>query len=577
MNHRRILRFAVATLAALAAVPLLDASPRLAQSQTSDGPNPAERRLAAAARANMDGSFRFRPSWATVWGAHEYDSLLEDRSRGAIDREVARLRSALAELQRIDAKRLSDSARVDYDLFESTVEGQIFDLTEIRRWENDPSAYGYGEAILALISRTYGTPEDRLRAVIARLGQVPRLLRSARKNLRNPPQMFTGFAIEEFSGMGEFLDRDVPLAFATVRDADLLQRYDKAKREAQSATRKYVAWLQNDLMPRSNGSFVLGPEKYRKKLRYDEMVDLPLDDLLRAGERELHRLQSRFNAAALKMNPSIGADSLIQLMRRDHPTADSLIPYVDGLLEGIRSYCISSRFIEIPSDVRCLVRPTPEFQAQRSFASLDAPGPFEREAVEAYYYITPPNPSWDSARVEQHLQGYSYWSLPSVSIHEAYPGHYVHFLHAKLAPSIVRKTMGSGSFAEGWGLYTEEAMVDHGYGRDDPRIEIGMLRWALVRACRFQVGLRVHTKNMSLDEAIAFFMKHSFMERANAEREAYRAAFDPTYIIYTLGALQIRKLRDEMKKAAKSLEFERAAEIRDRLFKLEDLHLKFGQ
>jgi uncharacterized protein (DUF885 family) len=151
--------------------------------------------------------------------------------------------------------------------------------------------------------------------------------------------------------------------------------------------------------------------------------------------------------------------------------------------------------------------------------------------------------------VEQHLQGYSRWTLPSVSIHEAYPGHYVHFLYSKRAPSLVRKIMGCGSFAEGWGLYVEEALVNHGYKREDPRVEFGMLRWALVRACRFQVGLRVHTRGMTKDEAIALFMQHAHMERANAEREAYRAAFDPTYIVYTLGALQIRKLRDDVARA----------------------------
>jgi uncharacterized protein (DUF885 family) len=236
-------------------------------------------------------------------------------------------------------------------------------------------------------------------------------------------------------------------------------------------------------------------------------------------------------------------------MRRDHPTADELIPYAKSLLEDIRSYCISSQFVGVPSEVRCLVRPTPSFDASRSFASLEAPGPFETKASEAYYNITLPGAGWDSARVEQHLQGYSRWMMPSVSIHEAYPGHYVNFLWGKRAPGLVRQTMGCGSFAEGWALYCEQALIERGYKKEDPRAEFGMLRWALVRACRFQVGLRVHTKGMSMEDAIALFMQHAHMEKGNAEREAYRAAFDPTYIVYTLGALQIRKLRDDVMRA----------------------------
>jgi len=509
--------------------------------------NTAEQRLAEAARVNTEASFRFSPSWATTWGAHEYDSMLEDRSRGAIDHEVARLTRMLADLGRIDARQLGDSARVDYDLFLRTVQGRIFDLTEVRRWENDPSTYGYGEAILSLMSRTYSTPEARLRSVIARLNQVPRLLASAKKNLKNPPQLFTGFSIEEFGGSGEFLDRDVPAAFASVKDPALLAEYDAAKKKAQAATQDFVKWMQSDLLPRSNGSFVLGAERYRKKLHYDEMVDVPLDDLLKIGEREMARLSARYEAAGKRIDPTLSPDSLAQQMRRDHPSVDSLIPYVEQLLEGIRSYCVSSHFIEIPSEVRCLVRPTPQFEAQRSFASLDSPGPFEKEATEAYYYITTPDPSWDAARVEQHMQGFSRWSLPSVSIHEAYPGHYVHFLYGRNTRSMIRKTMGCGSFAEGWGLYVEEGLLDQGYGGGDPRIEFGVMRWALVRACRFQVAIRVHTKGMTLDQATDFFVDNAHMERANAQREAYRAAFDPTYLVYTVGAMQIRKLRDDVR------------------------------
>lgn len=509
----------------------------------------AERSFAALVGRFTRDYYTFHPSQATVWGLHEYDSLLEDRSRSAIDHEIARLRRELAQAKRIDAAQLSDSSRVDYDLVVRQVDGQIFDLTEIRRWENDPSSYNYAEAIFGLVARGYATPEQRLRAVVARLRQVPRLLEAAKRNLKNPPPMFSQFAEQEFEGSIDFLEREVPAAFTAVRDSSLLKRYEEAKRTAEEATRGFIRWVHDDLQPRSHGSFVLGADRYRRKLFYDEMVDLPLDSLLALGERELNRLEARYASAAKKVRPQLSLDEIVQLMRRDHPSADSLIPYANHLLEDIRAFCVSSRFIAIPSEVRCIVRPTPSFAAERSFASLDAPGPFEREADEAYYNITMPNPSWDSARVEQHLQGYSRWTLPSVCIHEAYPGHYVHFLYAKRAPTLVRKTMGCGSFAEGWGLYVEEALIDRGFAKEDPRVEFGMLRWALVRACRFQVGLRVHTRGMSLDDAIAYFMEHARMERANAEREAYRAAFDPTYIVYTLGALQIRKLRDDVARA----------------------------
>ena len=511
--------------------------------------NATERAFSALVSAYARGTFAFDPGFATTWGIHAYDDKLENRSRTAIDAEIQRTRATLVKAKAIRVAQLSDSARIDYDFFVSQVGGRLFDLTEIRRWENDPSAYNYAGAIFPLVARDFAPPEERLRHVTARLRQVPRLLAQGKQNLKNPPALFATFAGEDFEGTIDFLEHEVPGAFGAVKDSALWSRYNGAKKTAEDATRDFIAWIKKDLVPRSKGSFVLGPGRYRKKLHYDEMVDVPLDSLLRVGQDELARLEARYADCAKRIDPKATPEELLQRMRADHPSAAELIPYTTSLLDDIRSYCISSRFVDVPSEVRCIVRPTPSFEASRSFASLDSPGPFETKANEAYYNITMPKADWDSARVDQHLQGYSRWMLPSTSIHEAYPGHYVNFLWAKRAPSLVRQIMGCGSFAEGWALYCEQALIDHGYKKDDPRAEFGMLRWALVRACRFQVGLRVHTQGMSLEDAVQLFMDHAHMEKANAEREAYRAAFDPTYIVYTLGALQIRKLREDVAKA----------------------------
>ena len=379
----------------------------------------AEKRFSAVVSEYSRGFFAFEPGFATTWGIHRYDDRLEDLSRAAIDREVARTRRAVAAAKGINAAQLSDSARIDYDLFTRQVEGHLFDLTEIRRWENDPSSYNYAGAIFALMARNFAPAETRLALVTARLKQVPRLLESGKRNLKNPPAMFANFAAEDFEGSIDFLDHEVPAAFAAVKDTALLNRYEEAKKIAEAATRDYVQWIRKDLVPRANGTYVLGAERYRKKLYYDEMVDLPIDSLLHVGEQELNRLEARYASCAKRIDPNASMDELVDRMRRDHPTAAELIPYATSLLEDIRSYCISSKFVGVPSEVRCIVRPTPSFAASRSFASLDSPGPFETKASEAYYNITMPSADWDSARVDQHLQGYSRWMLPSTSIHEA--------------------------------------------------------------------------------------------------------------------------------------------------------------
>jgi len=503
-------------------------------------------RFEALAHQYADGAFAFRPSAATYEGDHRFDDSLEDWTPEAVTGEEARIRKGLDELDGIDPARLDTATRIDYELLQSRMQADLFNWTEIRPFETDPGQYNYGFMLESMIARDFAPPETRLRLLTTRLRQVGRQLENARANLKNPPAMFTSLAAEYFEGTIDYLQHDVPLAFASVRDSALLADFHSAQDEVVRETKDHITWLRKTLLPTSHGDYILGEAKYAKKLRYEEMIDLPIDTLLAVGERELARLTARYQAAAHKIDASVPVDTIVARMRKDHPPADSLLAYANGLLEGARSFCISSRFIAIPSEVRCKVRPTPSFEASRSFASFDGPGALETKATEAYYNITLPDKSWPKAQVEQHLQGFSRWTLPSVSIHEVYPGHYVHFLYMKRAPSYVRKIAGCGSMAEGWGLYTEEGLLDQGYAKGDPRIEFGVMRWALTRACRLQVGIRMHTRGMTMEQGVQYFMDHAGLERANAEREAGRAAFDPTYSVYTLGAMEIRKLRDDL-------------------------------
>lgn len=534
----RTLRTATLVIPALAFAMLLGCS-------STRGPND-QARFEALVKSYVDTNFAFNPSSATYQGYHAYDDSLENWTPDTISAQEGRIRDALHDLAAISPAKLNPTSQIDYDLFQRGAERDLFNLTEMRPWETDPGQYNYGFMLEPMIARNYAPPEDRLRSLTKRLRLVRRLLANARANLKNPPATYTEFAAGDFEGTIAYLKNDVTRAFASVKDSTLQADFAQAKADAIDETQRHVRWLRDTLLLQSRGSYILGEDRYRKKLRYDEMVDVPLDTLLAVGERELHRLETRYHATAERIAPGKPMSVVLAMMRRDHPRSDSLLNYARGLLEGARSFAISSHFIDIPSEVRCQVRPTPDYAASRSFASFDGPGPFETKATEAFYNITLPNPHWSQTRIEEHLQGFNRWVLPSVSIHEVYPGHYTHFLYAKNAPSMTRKAFGCGSFAEGWGLYTEEGMLDKGYGNGDPKVEFGVMRWALVRACRLQVGIRMHARGMTMEQAVQYFMDHAGLERANAEGEAGRATFDPTYCVYTLGALEIRKLRDDL-------------------------------
>ncbi len=505
-----------------------------------------EKRFEQFVRRYVQASFAFNPPSATSAGMHAYDAKLPDYAPAAIAREAARIRVALVEMGEIDREQLSKPIQIDYDLYHRKIENDLYQLTDERRWESDPGFFNVGWALDPLISQQFAPPATRLKSIVGRLNETPRFLAQGREILKRPPHLFTEFAIDEFPGTITYLEGTIPRAFKSVKNPVLWKEYKRALAGAKTAVDQHVAWMKATLLPRSDGTFVLGAERYRKKLYYDEMVDTPLDTLLAIGMKELDRLESRARTCAAKLTPGGTIADAMASVRSHHPPKDSLLVVASRLLEQARSYSISSGFLAMPSEERCTVRATPEFAANRSFASLDSPGPLETTGRKGYYNISLPGADWDSARAEQYLQGFSRGPLSSVSLHEAYPGHYAHYLYGRNATSLARKTAGCGSFAEGWGLYVEEGMLERGYGGGDPELELGMLKWALVRACRFQVGIRVHTKGMTLEEATKYFQDHASMEAVNAQREAYRAAFDPTYLVYTLGALQIRKLRDDL-------------------------------
>jgi uncharacterized protein (DUF885 family) len=293
---------------------------------------------------------------------------------------------------------------------------------------------------------------------------------------------------------------------------------------------------------------VLGEATYRKKLAYEEMVTTPIDQLIAIGEAELRRQQQRFVATAHQIDPKLPPSEVLKKLSKDHPTTEKLIPETAALLSSLRDFCETHHIVGMPSEVLPIVAETPPFARAYSFASMDTPGAFETKATEAYFYETLPEPGWSAERTEEHLEAYWRGDIANTAIHEAYPGHYVQFLFLPRAPTKLRKILSANTFVEGWAHYTEEMMLEENYGGGDPRLWLSQEQWALVRVARYLVGLRMHTRGMSFADAVAFFEKEAYLPKANAEREAKRGTADPTYLVYTLGKLQIEKLRKDYAK-----------------------------
>ena len=510
-----------------------------------------------------DVYFKFRPSDGTQAGFHQYDRTLEEYSKEAIGLRIAALRKAEKAFAELAVKTPVETG--DRDLVLGDIRATLLELEQVRGWEKNPDRYssGVSSSIFTLISRNFASPEERLRSVIARERQMPAVFEAARANLNNPPRIYTEIAIEQLPGIVAFFQNDVPAAFTKVTDQALLSEFKRMNTLVIDSLKQYEIFLKTELLPKSKGDFRLGAEIFSKKLSYEEMVDIPLDRLLEIGMRNLRDNQKAFKTTAAKVDPKKTADQILEDMNKDHPAPDKLLQTFRDTLGGLADFIQSKHIVTIPSPVRPLLEETPPFLRALTFASMDTPGAYEKTAKEAFFNVTLPEKNWSAKQTQEHMELFNRGTIISTAVHEAYPGHYVQFLWAQNLQTKVRKLLGASSNAEGWAHYSEQMMLDEGYGGGDLKLRLGQLQDALLRNARYIVGIQMHTGHMTVEQGIDFFVKEGYTSRANGERETKRGTSDPTYLYYTLGKLQILKLREDYKA------------MKGKDFSLEEFHNRF--
>jgi hypothetical protein len=507
-----------------------------------------------------DYYFKFYPSIATQTGLHKYDSQMEDYSRSAVDARVKLLHAFEQQFNALPSTP-------DREILIFFIRAQLLELEQVRSWERNPDIYssGVSNSIFTVMARNFAPAPERLKAVVARELAIPAVFDAARANLKNPPRIYTEIAIEQIPGIISFFQEDVPKAFTTVTDQKILGDFHKSNAIAIDALKRYQAFLQNTLVAHSSGDFRLGADLYKKKLLFEEMVDTPLDELLKIGYADLRKNQQAFKETAAKINPRKMPLQILDETSRDHPTPDKLLQAFRDVLGGLKDFIVAHKIVGIPSSVLPILEETPPFARALTFASMDTPGVYEKVAKEAYFNVTLPEPRWFPQQVEEHMQGFNRGTIVSTAIHEAYPGHYVQFLWIQSVTSKARSIFYANSNVEGWAHYCEQMMIDEGYGKNDSKLRLGQLQDALLRNARFIVGIQMHTGKMTYAQGIDFFVREGYQSRINGERETKRGTSDPTYLYYTLGKLEILKLRDDYKK------------MKGASFSLEEFHNRFMQ
>jgi uncharacterized protein (DUF885 family) len=506
---------------------------------------------ATLALSHFNELFEANPSQASDAGIHQYDRELDDLSPAHFASQIASDKTSLAKLNAIDPQTLSSEVQIDRQMLIYALKDDLLAMQTEGEWQHNPDLYTQiaSDAIYQIMARDYAPLSTRIQYAIARESQVPRLLKQAQNNTTTVDAATAQVSYEDALGAIDFFAQDVPEGFSGVKDQALQRQFKSANAATIQALRAYVQWIKTGPLAHPKGTFAIGRAAYQQRLLYVDAITMPVDQYLALGKRELAATQAQFNAVARTIDPKHSPEQVYASLSLAHPTAQALLPTAQQDIIKLRAFVKQRHIITLPANANIRVVETPAYSRATTFAAFDSPGPLEKVATQTHYYVTPPDTSWPRAVQEKALGFFNDYTFPIISAHEIMPGHFVNYaIDKQLDLSLTRKMLWSPEFGEGWAHYDEQMVVDEGWGNGDPKVRLAQLNAALIRECRYVVGVAEHTQGMTVDQATVFLMKNAHLSQTDARREALRGTQDPMYGYYTLGKLMILKLRADYQK-----------------------------
>lgn len=478
--------------------------------------------------------YQLEPGTAVGRGYHEYDGVLPDRAPQALAQVTAQLQRDLAALQAQD--KLAPAQAFERDVLVQDLRRLLFDLVDRDVYRRNPMEYLGAINLDTYIIRDYAPLATRAAAAVKLCRGLAPYLAQARANLKLPmPRTWIDTALLQLRGYIEFADKDMRRELAGVPDQAAI---GPALDACKAALAEHVAWLEVQ-QPNGTAAFALGPDAYRKMLRETQGVDVSLEQLAAIADEDLRRNTAALEEAARAIDPKKPVAAVLKSLANDKPAAGDVVKLGTQQTAEMQKFVVDHKIAAIPSDDPVAVRESPAFM-RWNFAFLNGPGPFESKPLPSFYYISPPDPKWPAAEQKAYIPSRA--DLLFTTVHEVWPGHFLHFLHVKKNPSKVLQSTCTYTMVEGWAHYTEEMMYDAGVGARSPQVRIGMLRNALLRNARFVSAIGLHTKGMTVEQSTKLFEDRAFVDPATARQQATRGTFDPLYLSYTLGKIMIRKL-----------------------------------
>ncbi|HVT41068.1 MAG TPA: DUF885 family protein [Gemmatimonadaceae bacterium] len=498
----------------------------------------------------LDAFARRHPSIAAGNGIHDHDDLLDDFSATAIAQEIVELKRERTVLAAFDPAALTPDERVDRQILDGIIDGWLLEQETLQNWRRNPMLYAsaLADGVHNLMTMESDSAPVRMRRAISKLAQVPALLAAARANVMTPPRLFAARGAEMMRGASSMLEHDLPLAFSNVGNAALKDSLLQSARVARPQLDAYASFLEREVVPAPSSDFAIGAANLARRFHDEELISTPLDEMTALGERELASTQAQFTAAAARLEPGRVPLQVWRDVQRDHPRRGEVVAATQRIVDSLAAFVRSRRLAALPEGERVVVAPSQPFDL--GFGSMHASPPLEKTPVKSFYYITDARADQTPAEQEAWLERFNYASLTITSAHEAIPGHWLHSIYMRQTPGKVRRIwIGLNPFPQpssgqdGWAHYAEQLIVDEGFGNADPRLRLAQLSDALTRICRLLSGIKLHTKQWTLDDAERCFEADAHLAGPAARREAERGTYDPTYGGYFLGKRGFLKLR----------------------------------
>jgi len=508
------------------------------------------------ARDYIEQYLQSNPEDATELGDHRFDSQLTDYSPDARAKDLATQKESRDKLNAIDGSQLTGPNNIDFRILKENIDYQIFRAEELKEADWNPLVYmqSLANSLYLLVARDFAPAEKRIPNLRQRMEGIPRVIAQAKANLQHPPRVHTETAIEQTQG-----------AINLVREglSPVLDRAPQMKKEltplqekTAAALEDYKKWLQNDLLPRSDGDFRLGADKFRKKLRFALASDLSMEEIMKRAQADLQQTQTAIYETGLPLYKKYfqNADdktladkhavtaAVLDKLAEQHPDDATVVSYAQKILGEATDFVKQHNLVTIPS-VPLDVIAMPEFKRSVAIAYCDSPGPLDKNG-KTFFAVAPTPKDWSKERKESFFREYNNYMIRDLTVHEAMPGHYLQLAHANefSAPTLVRAIFRSGTFIEGWAVYTEQLMAEQGYG--GPEVKMQQLKMRLRAIANAILDQSIHAGNMNEKEAMDLMMKQTFQQEGEAVAKWKRARLTSAQLsTYFVGATEHLDLR----------------------------------